>query len=115
MNKITKDACFETSLLELWASDNYGPETEAAIQALTKDQILDMINQGDNNTSDSLVFRRVTDFSKYLGGIERDSQGRIVSAKATFIRFFGKINASALPQDGSSRKLPVSYLSIKFS
>ena len=110
VNQITKNACFETSLLEMWSSDNYGPETGEAIRSLTREQILDGVNA---ESGSSQVFKRPTDFSSYLGGIERDSSGRIVSAKATYIRFFGRINASAISEDerrtaNSNKGKPVS-------
>jgi len=37
-------------------------------------------------------FLHERDFKQYLGGIETDESGRIVKAKATFIRWFGRAN-----------------------
>ena len=37
-------------------------------------------------------------FSEYLGGIEMDKNGKIVSAKATFMRWFGRSNITEYRQ-----------------
>ena len=43
------------------------------------------------------MFLQKANFSEYLGEIERDPvTGRILSAKATYIRWFGKTNATAI-------------------
>ena len=49
----------------------------------------------------SEVFRQARNFTKYLGGIERDEDGKIVKAKATFIRFFGKVNNTGGASEGA--------------
>ena len=48
-------------------------------------------------------FLQERDFSQYLGGIEYDVQGRIVGAKATFIRWFGESNTTAAQLQGLGR------------
>lgn len=64
--------CFESSLLEIWGYD------EDIIMSLTDEQIVEDIN----SATISAVFGYKTDFLSHLGNVEKDSNGRIVSAKA---------------------------------
>ena len=89
---MTEHRCLENSLLEIWAGDNYGPDTEAVLASLTQQEIIDKVN----NASYSAALGTDQDFSKYLGSVERNSSGHIVRARATFIRFFGQINQTAI-------------------
>ncbi len=59
---------------------------------------LDDVIAGINNISYSKVFLTDKDFTKYLGGIERNSSGHIVGAKAAVISLFGKTNLSAITE-----------------
>lgn len=44
VKEITKSACFETSLLEMWAADQYGIVTRDLIKNLTLDDVLSKVN-----------------------------------------------------------------------
>ena len=105
-------ACLELSLLELWASDgDYDEETERRIDQLTQEEIVDKIN----NRNQSGIFLTETDFSKFLGGIERDADGRIVSARATTMRWIGRMNMTSsklTPAEG--RGEPIDPLTLEW-
>ena len=66
--------CYETSLLEIWGYN------DTIISNLTDEKIIEDIN----NAFESKVYGFPTDFTRYLGGITRDIEGRIVLAKATY-------------------------------
>jgi predicted RND superfamily exporter protein len=83
--------CLELSLLELWANDGkYDERTDREIASLTKQSILDKIN----NFNKSGVYLIERNFSSFLGGVKYDSSGRIVEAESTIIRWFVKMNAT---------------------
>ncbi len=42
------------------------------------------------------LFLRPRDFSEYLGGVERDAEGRVVAARATYMRWFGQAQAKEI-------------------
>ena len=89
--------CFETSILELWAQDGtYDESSEEVIMNLTLENVLDTIN----NVNISGLFNVETDFTQYLSGIVRDDRGRIVSASATVMRWFGNMNMTAAKETG---------------
>ena len=95
---LTEEKCMENSLLEIWSEDNYGDETEELLDTITEEDIVNAVNT--NTFSKVLGFDQ--DFTKYLGGVTKNASGHIVSASATFIRFFGKVNVSAISQDDLS-------------
>jgi hypothetical protein len=85
-------ACFETSILELFAHNGeYDAETDRIIESLTDEQVLEAINQ--RNASG--IFLLPANFTSYLAGVRRDAGGRIVSAEATYIQWFGRMNMTA--------------------
>ena len=89
---ITTSACFEQSLLELWGYD------ETVYRNLTQEEILDKINEV-NLVSD--VFLTPINVTTYLGDVTWDGD-RIVSAGATFMQWYGKINSSDISSDDIS-------------
>jgi hypothetical protein len=99
ITELGKSVCSETSIIELWATDSFDdPETEATINSLTQEQIFD----GINNKNFSEVYFEEKDFTPMLGGIERNSNGQIISAKATEIKFHGLVNvAESAADDGT--------------
>ena len=106
-------ACFESSLLELWANDGeYDKQMEETIMNLTQEQLLDKVN----NVNKSGVFLVDTNFTKYLGGIVYDGQGRIIGAQATTMRWFGNMNMTAAKLSGGveGRGEPVDPLMLHF-
>lgn len=85
-------ACFEMSILELWANDGkYDAKTDEDIETLTREDILDKIN----NVNRSGIFLVEKNFTDYLSGVTYDDNGRVIGAKATIIRLFGRMNATA--------------------
>ena len=89
--------CFETSILELWAiNGKYDETSEKEIMELTQEKIIDKINS--NNVSG--LFLVETNFTQYLSGVERDEAGRVVSATATVMRWFGNMNMTAAKETG---------------
>jgi len=110
---LIEQKCMEFSILELWAKDNYRTGTQNKIENLTQQDIVDAINL----ISISPVFDREQDFSKYLGDIKRNSTGHIIGAGAMYIRFFGKVNTSAISDDESaavSKGSPVDQFSLNW-
>lgn len=92
-----KTTCFENSLLELWAHDgSYDQTSDDRISHLTTETILRDVNS--KNTSGLMLVEK--NFKDVLGGLELDSDGRIVSAKAMFLSFVGKMNATQAKLDG---------------
>lgn len=69
---LKKQLCYETSLLEVWGYN------EDAIMNLTDHQVLEDVNKAFM----SKVYGYPFEPDAYLGGITRDSDGRIVSARA---------------------------------
>jgi hypothetical protein len=85
-------ACFETSILELFGHDGaYDDVTAERMESLTDEEVLRIINT--QNTSG--IFLLPSNFTSYLSGIRRDESGRIVSAEATYIQWFGRMNMTA--------------------
>ena len=110
---LTEDKCLENSLLELWTEDNYGEETDELLDTITEEEIIRAVN----SDTYSKVLGYDQDFTKFLGGIERNASGHIVAAKATFIRFFGKVNISAITKDdrsSASKGSPVDQYSLRW-
>ena len=105
-------ACLELSILELWGNGGeYDMETDRLISELTKESILDMVN----NNNKSGIFLTPTNFLPYLGGVVRDEQSRIVSAKATTMRWIGKMNMTSsklTPAEG--RGMPIDPKTLEF-
>jgi len=106
-------ACFESSVLELWANDGeYDELTEETIMNITQEELLYKVN----NVNISGAFLVETDFTKYLGGIEFDTTGQIISARATTIHWFGSMNMTAAKLYGpvEGRGEPVDPRMLKF-
>ena len=85
-------ACFEQTILELWANDgSYDADTDEAIDNLTTEDILDKIN----NYNTSGVFLIKKNFTELLSGLSYDTDGRITGAKAAVVRWFSQMNTTA--------------------
>ena len=86
-----KTQCFQESILELWANKGvFDEKSDEAIAGLTKDDIVDKINSGNF----SGFYLRDKDFSSMLSNIRRNSEGQIVSASATIMKWMGRMNAT---------------------
>lgn len=81
--------CLFFSLLELFATS--GAINETYIENLTQEDIIRNLNSGNK----SGVFLIEKDFNRFLGGIERNSTGHIIGAKATYINWFSEANLTA--------------------
>ena len=80
-------------MLELFAVDgSFTADSAAAVAELTQETLLRSIN----DVEISPLFKYQRNFSDYLGGIERDGNGRILSAKATYMRWFGRSNVTEI-------------------
>jgi len=89
--------CYQESILDLWAVDGeFGPASDKIIASLTKQKILDKIN----GPGYSEFYFRDTDFLPLLGGIERDNMGNVQSAKATIMRWMGKMDSEQALAEG---------------
>ena len=77
------------SLLELFATA--GAINETYIENLTQEDIIRNLNNGNK----SGVFLIEKDFSRFFGGIEKNSTGHIIGAKATYINWFSEANLTA--------------------
>ena len=80
--KMTKYACYERSILEIWGYDRN------VIEMLTDEQIIEDINSVET----SGVFGRRTNFSSMLANTERDSSGKIIKAGASFELRISNVN-----------------------
>ncbi|XP_076059078.1 patched domain-containing protein 3-like isoform X2 [Oratosquilla oratoria] len=78
--------CKENSILEIWGYDRQ------IIESLTPEQIIQDLNE----TEDSAVFGLPTNFTMFLGGIERDSDGKIIKAKAAMQRWITRVDLEAV-------------------
>ncbi|KAF2346973.1 Protein patched/dispatched [Trinorchestia longiramus] len=78
--------CFERSLLEVWGYDR------GIIESLTQQDIINDVNTVET----SAVFGVATNFTRYLSGITRDDQGRIVGAKAMTQTWLSVINPARI-------------------
>lgn len=85
-------ACFEHSILELFGNDGaYDDVTDKIIEELTDDEVLRRIN-GMNSSG---IFLIPFNFTSLLSQVEFNGDGEIVSAKATYMLFFGQMNMTA--------------------
>ncbi len=105
-------ACLEWSILELWGNEGvYDKYTDAEIGSLTRESILDKIN----NVTKSGIFLQDKNFTDYLGEKTYDENGRIIGAKATIIRWFGRLNASeSLLHPVKDRDEPIDQKTLDF-
>eukprot|EP00095_Tigriopus_kingsejongensis_P003657 maker-scaffold11_size778918-snap-gene-1.12 protein:Tk03657 transcript:maker-scaffold11_size778918-snap-gene-1.12-mRNA-1 annotation:"hypothetical protein DAPPUDRAFT_306990" len=107
-------ACFEMSILEMFAQGGqFTPKVEATIHNLDQEELITAVN----TIGQSGIFLRERDFSKYLGGIQRNSTGHIVGAKATFIRWFGRANISEIQNEKGRNGMdqqPVDVTTLEF-
>ncbi|KAA0184825.1 hypothetical protein HAZT_HAZT005391 [Hyalella azteca] len=78
--------CYETSLLEIWGLN------EDIIMSLTDEKVVNDFN----NATISDVFGVKTDFLSYVGDVQRDDSGKIISAKATLQIWISKIDEDAV-------------------
>ena len=86
-----KTACFEESILELWANKGtFDWRSDAEIANLSKESIIAKINSGNH----SGLFLRDKDFTSMLSNIRRNSEGEIISAGATIMKWMGRMNAT---------------------
>lgn len=76
--------CMRDNFLELWKSNN------EKIDLLTKDDILTKLNRSEVSPETG----HSTNFSSFLGGIETDDNGTIISAKAIHSSWMLHINFS---------------------
>ncbi|XP_045610892.2 patched domain-containing protein 3 [Procambarus clarkii] len=84
--KAMEQKCMEHSILEVWGYD------EGVISNLTPDQIIEDINTAET----SAVFGFPTNFSQFLGKVEKDSEGRLVKAGASRQVWITHINLTAV-------------------
>eukprot|EP00095_Tigriopus_kingsejongensis_P001088 maker-scaffold193_size270907-snap-gene-0.15 protein:Tk01088 transcript:maker-scaffold193_size270907-snap-gene-0.15-mRNA-1 annotation:"hypothetical protein DAPPUDRAFT_306990" len=106
-------ACFEMSILELWANDgSYDDQTDSDIASLTKRSIIDKLNQV--NTSGVFLIQR--NFSSFLSEITYDpTNGQIIAARATVMRWFGRMNGTeALHNSVKERNEPITHGTLEF-
>lgn len=90
-------ACFEFTILELWAQDgSFTTESEYQIGNLTKERILEKINSV--NTSGIFMIER--DFHSLLGGVEYNASHHIVKAQATLFQMIGSMNGTMARMQG---------------
>lgn len=78
--------CMEHSILEVWGYDKY------YISGLTQEEIIEDINFVEK----SAVFGFPTNFTEMLGGVERDSKGMVIGAKAARQLWVTRINLTAV-------------------
>ena len=80
--------CAEFHLLELWANKGkFDNITDAAIGALTDEAVLEKVNQdGARSGLSGMPFAVET----WVGGIERDQEGKIISGKALLMLFISE-------------------------
>ena len=85
-------ACFEQTILELWANDGqYDDRTDDTIENLTQEDVLEKIN----NYNTSGVFLIKKNFTELLSGLSYDEDGKIVGARAAVVRWFSQMNTTA--------------------
>uniref|UniRef100_A0A2P2I6N8 Niemann-Pick C1 protein-like n=1 Tax=Hirondellea gigas TaxID=1518452 RepID=A0A2P2I6N8_9CRUS len=86
VRSLIPEQCLQLGLLDIWGDD------EAKIMSLTQQDIVNDLNTV--TVSKSYLFPM--DFSQFLGGIERNSSGHIVRAKATLYHWNMEINSTAV-------------------
>jgi hypothetical protein len=102
-------ACLETSILEAFATG--GEFDDGVLDRLTSEEVVRRLNRG--NTSG--VFMVPRNYTGMLSGIERDDSGRIISAKATVMFWFGKMNTTAAQlSPDKKRSEPVDQRTLEF-
>ncbi|KAF2362201.1 Protein patched/dispatched, partial [Trinorchestia longiramus] len=78
--------CLQLGILELWG------DNPAVIQALTQQDIINDINTANL----SATYLYPLNFTEFLGGIERNSSGHIVSARAAMHQWMMAVNRTAV-------------------
>lgn len=95
VTEVTTPTCLEMGICELWAKNGYDSQTTLdALKDLTQEDIINAVN--DKTFSEIFLFNK--DFKAYLGGIEKNSSGHIIGAKATTIHFYGRIDLDAITE-----------------
>lgn len=89
-----KPTCFETSILEFWDKD-------FDFSSLTSiEQVIDQVNKKNANSS---TFNVEISIDDYIGGvIQRGEDGRVISAEATSMNWFGHINFTLISDTSES-------------
>lgn len=105
-------ACMEWSILELWANNGaYDEVTDDLIENLTVEEILDKVN----NYTTSGVFLLDKNFKDYLGDVTYNEAGEVISAKATIMRWFSRLNATeSLSNPVKDRDEPIDQRTLDF-
>ena len=93
---ITNPTCLEMSIAEIWAAQGFSSQQAwDNIHKLTQEDII----EGVNTKTFSEIFLFDKNFTSYLGGVDRDSEGRIIGAKATTIHFYGQIQLDKITEE----------------
>ncbi|ODN02586.1 Patched domain-containing protein 3, partial [Orchesella cincta] len=82
--------CFELNMLELW---NYN---SSVINKLTKEEIVNAINHEQIRQVFYPVFGRPVNYATELGKLQRNESGYIIGAEAVMIRWFARLNRTAM-------------------
>ena len=96
--KSAPTVCFETSILELWASD--GELHSDVFENISAADILDVINTSNK----SGLFNNDKDFRKLMSDITYNSTGHIVAAGVATMGWVEKVNLTALKEFGSVQR-----------
>ena len=96
--KSSPTACFEQSLLELFAEE--GELDQSMLDNLTLADVVEAINTG--NTSGLFLVEK--DFLRTLGNKEYNSSGAVVGAREATITWVGRVNLTALDLYGSVQR-----------
>ena len=96
--KSAPTVCFETSILELWASD--GELHGDVFENISAADILEVINTSNK----SGLFNSDKDFRKLMSDITYNSTGHIVAAGVATMGWVEKVNLTALKEFGSVQR-----------
>jgi len=93
-------ACFEETILELWAiAGEFSEESDSQIANITKSEIVEKVN----NWGYSELFLTEKDFKPLLGGVTYGADNKtIIKARAVKMEWIGRMNTTAALLEGGS-------------
>ena len=95
LSQIMDTTCFETSLLEFW------PAEFDFSKPMTLQDVIDRVNKPNAVSS---TFQAPINIERYLGGKITRENGKVVSAEATVLNWFGKISFDVIDKDAISQQ-----------
>jgi len=97
----TETACYEQNIIELWGDQGtYSEESEKKIASLSKEDILNTIN----NRNVSQIFMKDFNFKELLGDVKYNYKGEVIGAGSVEMKFFTTVNVTDVKIHGTATR-----------